>query len=212
MQELVAENYRLVAQVNVLRSALPAGPSQSTTTGMAATALAEESVQVLPMPGTLSRLLSVCSLGHGTATLRDANEGPEPRGKMMSPPSAVPGPVIQPQQSSTLAAVQRDSAAVFDNSNDQNIWHTPFGFTVPASDSRQLGQPPWPLSAHSVGPEIFSVVPPPVDLPPSPGIGLPDSLFAHFSYPIEPIPDVGLHATSLDHDGIGNPWPGLGIC
>lgn len=143
MQALMAENYRLAAEVNLLRSAVQGA------NGVGA-------AEVQPVSETMARLLEVSKLGEGTATLRDATEGPEPRAKTTSPPGQ--------RESNMVVAHSPDQACFITVQQQQHTWGTDFSFSLPAEP--QSIQQIWP-STPSFAPTNTPPLPNAMQIPPS---------------------------------------------
>ncbi|KAJ4153063.1 hypothetical protein LMH87_009569 [Akanthomyces muscarius] len=195
MQELRAENERLAAQVSLLRR-----PS----TGVPPAA----AVPVRPVSRTMARLLDVSQVGSGTATLRDAHEGPEPKGKTTA--LVAVETAIQQQATGLLSSMDHgnDTSAQY----CQDLWNPGCDFTgMPEAQQKQLI---WSCSVPNAfvdGPSSLlaatGVSTPPCD-------GLSHNGIASLAYPTNlSLPDTSLYTDmGLHENNAGEIWPGLGIC
>ncbi|KAJ6780677.1 hypothetical protein PWT90_01337 [Aphanocladium album] len=191
MQELLAENYRLAAQVNVLRSAVrgPAPPPE----------------QGLPLPGTLAQLVAISQLGRGTATLRDANEGPEPKSKV-SPVATEAAPASQPHAAGPLPAAQSDDNAVPPYGG---MWNT--GYSYASLPTPHQNQYVWP--SQRLHAPVGSSPPPTVPAMPTPPEEILDNdVLADFVYYTNAMTTNNGSGSRFEGLNVDIPWPGIGIC
>lgn len=200
MQALLADNERLAAQLRLLQRS----PAEA----------------VAVVPGTMARLLAASQLGTGTATLRDAHEGPEPKSR---PAAAAPVGVETESEQQQQPPPQEDVAAglaLTDQGHDtmapfyQGVWNTGYEL-VGMPETQQQKQFLWSCSIPETVPDSSALLAPTgVSAPPPPRGGLDhDVTAASLAYPSALLPDdtlytnVGLHETN-----VGDVWSGLGIC
>lgn len=192
MQELRAENERLAAQVSLLRR-----PS---------TAVPAASAPVRPVSATMARLLDVSQLGSGTATLRDAHEGPEPRGKTM-PPAAVET-ACQPATGLPASTDQGNNTSA---QYYQDLWNTASDFTgLPEAQQKQLV---WSYSVPDASVDDSSSMLATNSVPIPPADGIDHDGIANLAYPASLLPNDMLYTNmGLQENNVGEIWPDLGIC
>lgn len=184
MQDLLADNYRLAAEVSVLR-----GGVRGAAPG--------ETPRVRSPPATMERLLQVSCLGLGTATLRDANEGPEPRAKVVSEAGAGMG--AKGQQAVGLTSPDSSLAGA---QPYLDTWSTGYDFanTAEIPPTQIWPQvPPIPQEAASL---------PETSLP-TPTSDMLQNLPTDFS---DISSNPNLYNISLEYDTLANLWPGIGTC
>ncbi|OAA71239.1 Basic helix-loop-helix dimerization region bHLH [Cordyceps fumosorosea ARSEF 2679] len=140
----------------------------------------------------------------GTATLRDAHEGPEPRKKTALAAVGDGGS----QQDATLSSTGTGQGSGTGTwQYDLGLWETEFEFTaIPASQEERL---PWSCSTLPLPPESSSL-PAPTGVPTPPREGF--DAIAHLTFPASLLPDDTLFNTTLDDSAATDDiWSGLGL-
>ncbi|XWX00803.1 hypothetical protein V2A60_008824 [Cordyceps javanica] len=219
MQALLADNYRLTAEVNLLRSGVPGGPVV-TAAAAAAAATAAAPPQDLALglaTRTIPRLLAISQLGSGTATLRDANEGPEPKSKVVAPAPLAGEASTEsqlPQGTRVSSSSSSSSSAELgaDTSSAQyyaDLWNTGYDFTgIPEAHQKHFL---WPCSVPNVSPDDSSLLVP-TGVPTPPRDGRDRDAATVGMYPTGLLSDDGLYDTGFNDTGLSDIWSGLGIC
>lgn len=192
MQELRAENERFAALVSLLRR-----PS---------TAVPAASAPIRPVSATMARLLDVSQLGSGTATLRDAHEGPEPRGKTTA--LAAVETACQPATGLPASTDQgSDTSAQY----YQHLWNTESDFT--GLSEAQQKQFIWSFSVPDASLDDSSPMLATTNVPMPPANGIDHDGIANLAYFDSLLPNDMLYINmTLHENNVGEIWPDLGIC
>lgn len=190
MQELLAENYRLATELSMLRSSV-----------QGVTAVPE---QVRPVPPSMARLVAMSQLGSGgTATLRDAHEGPEPRNKTALEITETGAEANEPAAGFSPPLQDNNPMQLYGS-----LWNSAYDITgIPeAQQNTHL----WNSSISNFHPDGSLLAPAGVPTPPRDGFDA--GVFSHLAYPSSLLPDDSFNNARTTENMLGDFWSGTGIC
>ncbi|ATY61924.1 Basic helix-loop-helix dimerization region bHLH [Cordyceps militaris] len=155
---------------------------------------------------TVARLLAVSRLrsGDGTATLRDAHEGPEPKGGSTASDGSWDGEGARQQVSVPWEAGHENEVSAQDA---QSLWDTGYDFT----GIFESGQEPllWPLVPEVLASSSNLLGANGVPTPPRHSFDL--DVMTNLVYPTTFLPEDTLYNASSNGSHLGDAWSGLGL-
>ncbi|EGX88860.1 Basic helix-loop-helix dimerization region bHLH [Cordyceps militaris CM01] len=155
---------------------------------------------------TVARLLAVSRLrsGDGTATLRDAHEGPEPKGGSTALDGSGDGDGARQQVSVLWEAGHGNEVSAQDA---QSLWDTGYDFT----GIFESGQEPllWPLAPDASASSSNLLGANGVPTPPRHSFDL--DVMTNLVYPTTFLPEDMIYNASLKDSHLGDAWSGLGL-